>query len=315
MPLSYMPMKAVRVTGSEVATSHRGSMYLDMSYAPDQWLYAPFDCKVVRIFHNVDGNANTMWFESLTKVKGPKYEDFMVVNCTHMYDADFKTMGYTIGKVFRQGEKFYKAGDQGNSSGVHVHIGFSLGKFTGSGWFRTSYGTMSQNNPIHMWDAVYLRKGTPIEMVASSPQGNAYKDKWVYEPTVATMQDIYNKAVQTSATVVRMREKPSIAFPQVGTLPTNALIPITQISTTQADGYTWVKVEVNGVVGYSAIVSSITVVDVKTPLEQCQEELAKAKQSIDMLTTQTSLLQNEVVKLNAELKLYVPLTTTVYTKK
>ena len=68
MQISYFPMKAVRVTGSELSDTHIGTYNLDLSYAEDQWIYAPCDIIVKKVYHATTQNSNTTWFESLQPV-------------------------------------------------------------------------------------------------------------------------------------------------------------------------------------------------------------------------------------------------------
>jgi hypothetical protein len=118
--ISYFPMAAVVVTGSEASASHVGTFNLDLSYGADQWVYAPFDCRVAHIYHSTTINANTTWFESLAPVQTPKFTDYVTFTVAHMYDADFAAMGLVEGKIFKQGERCYKAGNQGQSTGVCI---------------------------------------------------------------------------------------------------------------------------------------------------------------------------------------------------
>mgnify|MGYP001809863995 FL=1 len=231
----------------------------------------------------------------------------------HMYNADFNAMGIVVGKIFKQGERCYKAGMQGNATGIHVHTGWAKGKFTGTGWYRTPSGNWSINNPVHMWDAVYLRPGTQI--LKGSDAGYAYKDKWAYATTPANMVDIAQKGIKTADLAVNMRELPSTFYGTVGALPKNSLIPITQISTNFVDGFQWVKVEYDGIIGYSAVVASVQIVDILTTeeklalaLKEALAVIAQQKQTIDDLNKQVS-------EKDAELQSYSQVATVLYEKK
>lgn len=327
--LSYFPMLAVAVTGSEGADSHKGTMNLDLSYQPDPWVLAPFDCRLVQIYHSATINSNTTWFESLTPVQGKSFTDYMTFYVGHMNNADLAALGLKAGNTYKQGQRIYKAGNEGAPGGTHVHISWGRGKFTGIGWNNNNvFKHWRINNQVHVWDACYLRPGTQI-IGQSNPAGYAYKPNWAYAPAIpvvvtANMVATVNKGVKTGTTQVRVRSTPDTSGAQVALLPINSTLPITQMSTNQIDGFTWIKVKVGAIEGYSALVASIKVVDVApptTPLEDAQAQLVEANKRVmaltnqlTALTVQSQTLTSTMNALKIEVASFKPVTKVVYEK-
>jgi len=308
------------VSGSEIANSHKGTKNLDFACAKDRNIVAPCDCKVVGIYHSTQSNANTVWFESLDEVKGPAFTDFIYWMMSHMYDADFKAMSYFVGKIFKRGEYMYKEGAQGNASGVHVHFGVGRGKYVAPGWYKTSYNTWMPRNGVHAWEAFYLKPGTAI--VKGSDEGYAYKDKWVYATVPATMMTVANKGVKTGDVAVNVREQASTMYPVIAQLPKNQVIDILEESTNIVDGFKWVKVYINGHYGYSAMVASVSIVDVLTPeqilqkkLDEANATIAKQNSAIALKDASIATLTQQNVALDTQVKSFSAVTKTLYEKK
>lgn len=116
--------------------SHTGSWALDLGGRDMEkdWAYAPCDIVVKRIY----GEYNAVWFETLEEVmcadgKARK----LVFMLLHIDEADLKQLGIAVGKVFRQGEKFYREGSAGGI-GNHIHLEVGLAPFYPTGWQKTS---------------------------------------------------------------------------------------------------------------------------------------------------------------------------------
>ena len=128
-----------RYTGGNVdytSYSHTGSYALDFGGRDmgEDWAYAPCDVEVKRIY----GRYNAVWFETVEEVMcrdgvGRK----LVFMLLHINDADLKRLGMKPGKVFRQGEKFYREGCAG-AVGSHIHIEVGEGPFYPTGWQKTN---------------------------------------------------------------------------------------------------------------------------------------------------------------------------------
>ena len=116
--------------------SHTGSYALDFGGRDTgkDWLFAPCDLVVKRVY----GNYNAVWFETLTEVMcADKKARKLIIMLLHIDDADLQSLGITPGKVFRQGEKFYREGSAG-AVGNHVHMEVGMAPFTGTGWQKTA---------------------------------------------------------------------------------------------------------------------------------------------------------------------------------
>ena len=116
--------------------SHTGSYALDFGGKDleKDWAYAPCDVEVKRVY----GVYNAVWFESLEEVvcsDGQKRK--LVFMMLHIDDEDLKALGLKEGKVFRQGEKFYREGSAG-AVGNHIHIEVGLAPFYPTGWQKTN---------------------------------------------------------------------------------------------------------------------------------------------------------------------------------
>ena len=308
------------VTGSELATSHKGTKNLDFACKVNRSITALCDCKVVGIYHSASSNANTVWFQSLDEVKTPVFTDFIYWMMSHMNDADFKAMSYYVGKVFKRGEYMYKEGSQGYATGTHVHFGIGRGKYVAPGWYKTPSNTWMPRNGVHAWEAFYLKPGTPI--IKGSDEGYAYKDKWVYAKVPATMATVTNKGLKTTTTAVNVREQASTMYPVIAQLPINQVIDILEESTNIVDGFKWVKVYINGMYGYSAVVASVSIVDVLTPEQILQKKLDEANATIAKQTTAISAKDSEIgslktqnATLDLQVKSFVPIATPLYEKK
>lgn len=126
--------------------SHTGSYALDFGGRDTgkDWAYAPCDVVVKRVY----GEYNAVWFETLAEVlcaDGSKRK--LVFMLLHIDDEDRKTLGLQPGKVFRQGEKFYREGSAG-AIGNHIHIEVGLAPFTGTGWQKT---TVKDRTGNYVW--------------------------------------------------------------------------------------------------------------------------------------------------------------------
>ena len=115
--------------------SHTGSWAIDLGGRDlgKDWAYAPCDIVVKRIY----GNYNAVWFETLEKVmcadgKARK----LVFMLLHIDNEDRDALGIAVGKIFRQGEKFYREGSAG-AIGNHIHLEVGEAPFYPTGWRKT----------------------------------------------------------------------------------------------------------------------------------------------------------------------------------
>ena len=115
--------------------SHTGSYALDLggSDTGKDWAYAPCDLVVRRIY----GNYNAVWFETMEDVLcADGQARKLILLLIHINNEDRDALGIAVGKVFRQGEKFYREGTAGDV-GAHIHCEVGLAPFAGTGWYNS----------------------------------------------------------------------------------------------------------------------------------------------------------------------------------
>ena len=110
---------------------------------------APFTGTIKKIL----SNDNEVWLESNEKVLyADGTIDYMTILTLH--DNDISNL--YVGKVIKQGEVYYSQGSWGNATGDHIHLAVGKGKFTGSGWYKNSYGYWCINNQIDVYKGLFL---------------------------------------------------------------------------------------------------------------------------------------------------------------
>lgn len=132
MEKAVLNVKELKVTqGMNGSYSHNGELAIDMGGACE-YFKAPFTGIIKRIYTN----TNTVWLESVEKVKyADGTEDYMTVMTTH----DNSVTSLYVGKKIKQGEIYYQPGVKGKATGSHIHLGVGKGKFTGNGWTKGQY--------------------------------------------------------------------------------------------------------------------------------------------------------------------------------
>lgn len=140
---AIFPMKYLRVTQAWGVGTHKGSYAIDLAGkdAGRDDVYAPFDCRVKKIWKN----GNTVWIESLKKVQ---WADGTVAKATINFTHDNKVADLKVGQVIKQHHRFYNEGTAGQATGNHVHMECAKGSFVGTGWFLNKYGWWTINNKV-----------------------------------------------------------------------------------------------------------------------------------------------------------------------
>lgn len=146
--------------------SHAGSYALDLGGrdAGADWAYAPCDVQVKRVY----GRENAVWFESVNEVmcadgKARK----LVFLLKHIDTADMEYIGIVPGRIFRQGEKFYKEGSEG-TIGNHIHLEVGAGPFSFPGWQKTAMrnrvgaNVWKINNQLRAEDVFFVSRRTVV---------------------------------------------------------------------------------------------------------------------------------------------------------
>lgn len=147
--LTY-PVKNLKIkqtyTGETSHAAHSGGAPAD--YPIDEacadggreWFYCP--CDNMRIAHiygvNNDKKTNTIWLESLEKVKMPCGSDFVTILVTHPNDDDLAQL--REGQIFTRGQPMFREGDDGRATGYHFHIAVGTGRFVDPGWVLNNAG-------------------------------------------------------------------------------------------------------------------------------------------------------------------------------
>lgn len=102
------------------------------------YFYAPCDMKIARIYGVKSKGTNTIWLESLEKVMTPSGIYKITIMVMHPEDDDLLKL--KIGQIFKQGEKIFREGKDGNASGNHFHISVATGVIGITGWTENDKG-------------------------------------------------------------------------------------------------------------------------------------------------------------------------------
>lgn len=260
MQNAKFPMEILRVTqgyGYSVdgvgaySYSHSKTYALDLGGRDGNkdWLYAPFDCVVKRIY----GNYNAVWFESTDKVMcADGIARILVMMCIHMNNSDKNSLGLYVGKRLAQGARCYREGTAGNASGNHVHMEIGQGPFTGTGWHAVGSQWVINNklipskvlfvgqdvimrNPVYKWT---------IESKNSEPSA----------PSTGTFATVSGKEIEVRAQNVEYFNTTSVDKP-LGKLEYGKRYPMTAKSTSKINGWEWAKFKMNNTEYYTAIVN------------------------------------------------------------
>jgi hypothetical protein len=177
------------------------------------------------------------------------------ISIRHLHDDVVTDL--PVGTRKRQGEKAFDEGNTGQSQGNHSHLCVARGhtksiKVHESG-YRDLVGSVMPNEVFFVNDTII-----------KNARGLVWK---VYAPSYAKMQEVIGKQYCTLNNKVKIRRLPSTSYEQVGMLPLNTVVDITQMSVDFKDSYKWVKLDYNGIVGYSAIVENTEIIDKPTPNE------------------------------------------------
>lgn len=136
------PSPYMRITQGYGEGTHRDSFALDDAGSDGgiDYLIAPFTGTIKKIYPQ---DANEVWLESNDKVL---FADGTVDYATIMLCHDNDVSNLYVGKVIKQGERFYEEGTKGQASGNHCHFEIAQGRFSGTGWHKNNAGYWSINN-------------------------------------------------------------------------------------------------------------------------------------------------------------------------
>ena len=163
---AYFPMKVINISqgyGNRSST-HKLSYALDLSgkdSGKDE-VYAPFDCKVTKLYQPTDTkkHANTVWLTSTKKVLSPNgYYGYLTVSITHPSEISKMKLGQT----YKQGELIMYEGKTGNASGNHIHL--EVAKGTKANWQKKSSGIYNEYvilNKVKPEDYLFVKEDSII---------------------------------------------------------------------------------------------------------------------------------------------------------
>ena len=127
--------------------SHVGSYALDLGGKDSarDWAYAPCDIVVKRVY----GDYNAVWFETIEPVLCADGQvRSLVFLLLHINTVDLKELDIKVGKVFKQGERFYREGVAGRATGNHIHFEVGEAPFKPTGWYKSNY---RDNTGANVW--------------------------------------------------------------------------------------------------------------------------------------------------------------------
>lgn len=125
------------------------------------YFYAPCDLVIKRIYGVGNGGTNAIWLESINKVKlANNKELYITIMVIHPNDDTLKN--FKVGQTFKQKDKMFLEGNDGNATGYHFHIEVATCKFSelkNNGWVQNSKGAwVISNNSIKPEEAFYVDK-------------------------------------------------------------------------------------------------------------------------------------------------------------
>ena len=158
---AYVPTKTIYLSQGygALSGSHKHSYALDL--AGDYTLFAPFDCKVSKIYVQ-KGHSYEVWLTSTHKVlcANGMYE-YLTMSITHPYDICKLKLGQTFKQFQSLGISTTKM--TGVNNGNHAHIELTLGKATG--WdsdIVKKYGDYVNKNKIKPEEFLFITEDTKI---------------------------------------------------------------------------------------------------------------------------------------------------------
>lgn len=252
MEYAIFPMKIISIS-QRYSTGHK-AMDIVGSGTGKEDLYAPCGLKVLKVLPRSTTNFfNTVLFGTCDANGNPAAvmcEDgvarILTIGCTHMDTSDFETFGYYEGKYYPSGSVFYREGNEGISTGNHVHLDVGLGwqyekvQIDG-GWHLRD--TMIDDNKTLIGNTFYQLQG--FNTIGGQYGTNGYTFKTVNSRTVSS-----NFIMQVTGGIVEL--KTDVVNGSVNThVPNgNAFQIIGLYSWIAADGYKWGYGKYNGNEGF-----------------------------------------------------------------
>lgn len=125
------------------------------------YFYAPCDLVVKRIYGVGGPGTNTIWLESKKKVELANGKtSYVTIRVTHPNDDTLKK--YKVGQKYKQKERMFLEGNDGQATGFHFHIEINTCKFKeldGNGWVKNNKGAwVTSPKSIKPEEAFYVDK-------------------------------------------------------------------------------------------------------------------------------------------------------------
>ena len=298
-------MKALRVSqgygykadGSVDHTnySHVGSYALDLGgndKATQDWAYAPCDVVVKRVY----GDYHAVWFETLEPVLCADGQvRSLVFLLIHINTVDLKELDIKVGKVFKQGERFYREGVAGKATGNHIHVEVGEAPYKPTGWFKSNY---RDNAGAYVWVINNQLKPHDIFMLGDDVKvlgDGGYN--WRKEPVEdSKWESVEGKQYRVIAKNCEFFNEADVNTP-VGYLPYETVYEITRKSVVKIGGYDWVKIKMVDGEYYAVILSNrCDVVDDK------QQEIDSLKAKNKQLEAELAVYKKMCSDIQAILK-------------
>ncbi len=174
---AILPLRIINISQKAGGSySHQGTNNVD--FTTSQYLYAPFDCKVVYTDTSY-GGGNAVVIQSVNKVHfADGSYDYMTVSSAHCNNISDAVKKKNNGTTIKQGEKYYHTGTYGNVTGEHTHFCVARGKY--AGYYKNSYGRWQLKNSLLPSNAFFITTDTKIY------NGGGYTWKKLSDPKPVT---------------------------------------------------------------------------------------------------------------------------------
>lgn len=257
-------MHHLHITAGHEYWSHGGTYINDIAGEDGgiDFFYPPFDCKVVKIENRNNGNSVT--FQSLEKVKIPKFDYPVDVcfRCTHANGLSFTDSANNPvdeGSIFyKDGGKYcYLEGTSGQADGNHIHVEFALGTYIETvnvkpcRYMRTNVA----DSKLYLHEAVYIKPGTVV--IKNDPKQDYYVNQYVLTLSTGEKGTVWDFAENGTISSVQMvlsgsaaRIRNDVLGTELTIVPKGGRIQVIDMYDWKAaDGYRWCWGVGNGVTG------------------------------------------------------------------
>ena len=249
----YFPMETMRITQNPYGdkSHHKHNQGKPKDYPIDcagvdggrSAIFCPTEMKVTAIRGTGSGVTNTIWLVSTHVVKTPTFEDVVFMTCTHWNDGDGAIAKHNkVGSIIKKGEIICYEGTDGADAN-HIHI--CCGKGYSDNWVQNSKGSWvmtGDNKPPEQVMYVYTKFTEAILDKGGLKWQTTDTD--TYDPIVYVGKPVERNTkvdqIKVKVPKLRARNTPSLKGDILG-LMNEGYYDIQDH--TEADGYTWYKVQ------------------------------------------------------------------------